>query len=64
MRKGIAGNFNAFKSVWDDGLMGPSVHELGIDKANCDLTLAMTNALRAKRRCRQSRPTLWPDASE
>ena len=46
MRKGIAGNFNAFKAVREDGaLMGPWnpwLHEPGIGKAIWDLTLAMT----------------------
>ena len=46
MRKGIAGNFNAFKAVRDDGaLMGPWnpwLHEPVIGKAIWDLTLAMT----------------------
>jgi hypothetical protein len=46
MRKGIAGNFNAFKALSDDGaLMGPWnpwLHEPGIGKAIWDLTLAMT----------------------
>jgi len=46
MRKGIAGNFNAFKAVREDGaLMGPWnpwLHEPAIGKAIWDLTLAMT----------------------
>lgn len=46
MRKGIASNFNAFKTERDDGaLMGPWnpwLHEPGIGKAIWDLTLAMT----------------------
>jgi alkylhydroperoxidase family enzyme len=46
MRRGIAGNFNTFKAVRDDGaLMGPWnpwLHEPGIGKAIWDLTLAMT----------------------
>jgi alkylhydroperoxidase family enzyme len=46
MRQGIAGNFNAFKTVRDDGaLMGPWnpwLHEPGIGRAIWDLTLAMT----------------------
>jgi hypothetical protein len=46
MRKGIAGNFNAFKAERDDGaLMGPWnpwLHEPRIGKAIWDLTLAMT----------------------
>ena len=46
MRKGIASNFNAFKTVREDGaLMGPWnpwLHEPGIGKAIWDLTLAMT----------------------
>jgi 4-carboxymuconolactone decarboxylase len=46
MRKGIAGNFNAFKVEREDGaLMGPWnpwLHEPGIGKAIWDLTLAMT----------------------
>ena len=46
MRKGIAGNFSAFKTVRDDGaLMGPWnpwLHEPVIGKAIWDLTLAMT----------------------
>jgi 4-carboxymuconolactone decarboxylase len=46
MRKGIAGNFNTFKAVREDGaLMGPWnpwLHEPGIGKAIWDLTLAMT----------------------
>src|ERR1700692_1560853 len=46
MRKGIARNFNAFKTVRDDGaLMGPWnpwLHEPGIGKAIWDLTLEMT----------------------
>jgi 4-carboxymuconolactone decarboxylase len=46
MRKGIAGNFTAFKVLSDDGaLMGPWnpwLHEPGIGQAIWDLTLAMT----------------------
>jgi alkylhydroperoxidase family enzyme len=46
MRKGIAGNFNAFQTLSDDGaLMGPWnpwLHEPVIGKAIWDLTLAMT----------------------
>src|ERR1700756_3805620 len=46
MRKGIAGNFNAFKTLREDGaLMGrwnPWLHEPAIGKAIWDLTLAMT----------------------
>lgn len=46
MRKGIAGNFNAFKVEREDGaLMGPWnpwLHEPRIGKAIWDLTLAMT----------------------
>ncbi len=46
MRKGIAGNFNAFQTVREDGaLMGPWnpwLHEPAIGKAIWDLTLAMT----------------------
>jgi alkylhydroperoxidase family enzyme len=46
MRKGIAGNFSAFKTVREDGaLMGPWnpwLHEPVIGKAIWDLTLAMT----------------------
>ncbi|MEI9931050.1 MAG: hypothetical protein WDM89_11020 [Rhizomicrobium sp.] len=46
MRKGIAGNFNTFKTIREDGaLMGPWnpwLHEPGIGKAIWDLTLAMT----------------------
>jgi 4-carboxymuconolactone decarboxylase len=46
MRQGIASNFNAFKTVRDDGaLMGPWnpwLHEPGIGRAIWDLTLAMT----------------------
>lgn len=46
MKKGIAGNFNAFKVLREDGaLMGPWnpwLHEPGIGKAIWDLTLAMT----------------------
>jgi 4-carboxymuconolactone decarboxylase len=46
MRKGIAGSFNAFVAVREDGaLMGPWnpwLHEPGIGKAIWDLTLAMT----------------------
>src|SRR5580704_792534 len=46
MRKGIAGNFNAFKVEREDGaLMGPWnpwLHEPAIGKAIWDLTLAMT----------------------
>ena len=46
MRKGIAGNFNAFKTMREDGaLMGPWnpwLHEPVIGKAIWDLTLAMT----------------------
>ena len=46
MRKGIAGSFNAFKAVREDGaLMGPWnpwLHEPGIGKAIWNLTLAMT----------------------
>lgn len=46
MRKGISSNFNAFKTVREDGaLMGPWnpwLHEPQIGKAIWDLTLAMT----------------------
>ena len=46
MRKGIASNFNTFKTIGDDGaLMGPWnpwLHEPQIGKAIWDLTLAMT----------------------
>jgi 4-carboxymuconolactone decarboxylase len=46
MRRGIAGNFNAFKVEREDGaLMGPWnpwLHEPAIGKAIWDLTLAMT----------------------
>ncbi len=46
MRQGIAGHFNAFKAIRDDGaLMGPWnpwLHEPQIGKAIWDLTLAMT----------------------
>jgi 4-carboxymuconolactone decarboxylase len=46
MRKGIASNFNAFKTVREDGaLMGPWnpwLHEPGIGTAIWGLTLAMT----------------------
>jgi len=46
MRKGIAGNFNVFKTIREDGaLMGPWnpwLHEPVIGKAIWDLTLAMT----------------------
>ncbi len=46
MRKGIASNFNAFKTLREDGaLMGPWnpwLHEPGIGKAIWDFTLAMT----------------------
>jgi 4-carboxymuconolactone decarboxylase len=46
MRKGIAGNFNAFKVERKDGaLMGPWnpwLHEPAIGKAIWDLTLVMT----------------------
>jgi len=46
MKKGIAGNFNAFRVLRDDGaLMGPWnpwLHEPRIGKAIWDLTLAMT----------------------
>ena len=46
MRKGIAGNFNAFVAERADGaLMGPWnpwLHEPAIGKAIWDLTLAMT----------------------
>ena len=46
MRKGIASNFNAFKSEREDGaLMGPWnpwLHQPAIGKAIWDLTLAMT----------------------
>ena len=46
MRKGIASNFNAFKTEREDGaLMGPWnpwLHEPAIGKAIWDLTLAMT----------------------
>ena len=46
MLKGISSNFNAFKTVRDDGaLMGPWnpwLHEPAIGKAIWDLTLAMT----------------------
>ena len=46
MRQGIASNFNAFKTIREDGaLMGPWnpwLHEPVIGKAIWDLTLAMT----------------------
>jgi alkylhydroperoxidase family enzyme len=46
MRKGIAGNFNTFQTVREDGaLLGPWnpwLHEPRIGKAIWDLTLAMT----------------------
>jgi alkylhydroperoxidase family enzyme len=46
MRRGIASNFNLFKTITDDGaLMGPWnpwLHEPAIGKAIWDLTLAMT----------------------
>ena len=46
MKQGIAGHFNAFKTVADDGaLMGPWnpwLHEPQIGRAIWDLTLAMT----------------------
>lgn len=46
MKRGIAGNFNAFITLREDGaLMGPWnpwLHEPGIGKAIWDLTLAMT----------------------
>jgi 4-carboxymuconolactone decarboxylase len=46
MKKGIAGNFNAFVTLREDGaLMGPWnpwLHEPGIGNAIWDLTLAMT----------------------
>jgi 4-carboxymuconolactone decarboxylase len=46
MRKGIAGNFSAFKTIREDGaLMGPWnpwLHEPVIGKAIWDFTLAMT----------------------
>lgn len=46
MRAGIAGHFNAFQTLREDGaLMGPWnpwLHEPGIGKAIWDLTLAMT----------------------
>ena len=46
MRKGIAGNFNAFKAEREDGaLLGPWnpwLHEPAIGKAIWDLTLSMT----------------------
>jgi 4-carboxymuconolactone decarboxylase len=46
MRRGIASNFNAFRTIREDGaLMGPWnpwLHEPGIGKAIWDLTLAMT----------------------
>ena len=46
MKQGIASNFNAFKTVSDDGaLMGPWnpwLHEPAIGKAIWDLTLALT----------------------
>jgi alkylhydroperoxidase family enzyme len=46
MRKGIAGNFNTFKTIREDGaLMGPWnpwLHEPSIGKAIWDFTLAMT----------------------
>jgi len=46
MKRGIAGNFNAFLVLREDGaLMGPWnpwLHEPGIGKAIWDLTLAMT----------------------
>ncbi len=46
MRAGIAGNFNTFKTIREDGaLMGPWnpwLHEPAIGKAIWDFTLAMT----------------------
>jgi alkylhydroperoxidase family enzyme len=46
MKRGIASNFNLFKTLREDGaLMGPWnpwLHEPGIGKAIWDLTLAMT----------------------
>lgn len=46
MKKGIAGNFNAFKAERDDGALigpwNPWLHEPSIGKAIWDLTLAMT----------------------
>src|SRR6201994_3330549 len=46
MRKGIAGNFNTFKTVREDGPLkgpwNPWLHEPGIGKAIWDFTLAMT----------------------
>jgi len=57
MRKGIAGNFNTFMAVRDDGaLMGPWnpwLHEPGIGKAIWDLTLAMTANASLKDNVRQ-----------
>ena len=57
MKKGIAGNFNAFIAVREDGaLMGPWnpwLHEPGIGKAIWDLTLAMTANASLKDNVRQ-----------
>ena len=57
MRKGIAGNFNTFKAIREDGaLMGPWnpwLHEPGIGKAIWDLTLAMTANASLKDNVRQ-----------
>ena len=57
MRKGISSNFNAFKTVREDGaLMGPWnpwLHEPAIGKAIWDLTLAMTAGASLKDNVRQ-----------
>jgi alkylhydroperoxidase family enzyme len=57
MKKGIASNFNVFKTVSDDGaLMGPWnpwLHEPVIGKAIWDLTLAMTAQASLKDNVRQ-----------
>jgi 4-carboxymuconolactone decarboxylase len=57
MKKGIAGNFNTFKTIHEDGaLMGPWnpwLHEPAIGKAIWDLTLAMTANASLKDNVRQ-----------
>jgi alkylhydroperoxidase family enzyme len=57
MRRGIAGNFNAFTAAREDGaLMGPWnpwLHEPVIGKAIWDLTLAMTAKATLKDNVRQ-----------
>ena len=57
MRAGIAGNFNTFKTIREDGaLMGPWnpwLHEPAIGKAIWDFTLAMTANASLKDNVRQ-----------